>query len=154
MKKIALGADHRGYQAKEKIKTLLSTLGYEVLDFGTDSPNSFDYPDSAYPACKSVVSGEADCGILMCGTGIGMSISANKVNGIRAAVCHDEVTTELARRHNNANVLCLAADLLGEELTRRIVEVWLKSRFEGGRHERRIRKIADIEHEQNQTPKN
>ncbi len=148
MKKIALGADHRGYQAKEKVKTLLASMGYEVLDFGTDSPNSFDYPDAAYPACQAVVAGEAICGILMCGTGIGMSITANKVRGIRAAVCHDEVTTELSRRHNDANVLCLPADLIGEELTRRIVDVWLKARFEGGRHERRLRKISDIEGDQ------
>lgn len=127
---------------------MLSSMGCEVLDFGTDSPNSCDYPDAAYPACKSVIEGQADCGILFCGTGIGMSITANKVRGIRAAVCHDEVTTELSRRHNDANVLCLPADLIGEELTRRIVETWLKTRFEGGRHERRLKKITDFENQQ------
>jgi ribose 5-phosphate isomerase B len=146
--KVALGADHRGYQAKEKVKNMLTSLGYEVLDCGTDSPTAFDYPDAAYPTCEAVQVAKADTGILFCGTGIGMSISANKVRGIRAAVCHDEVTTELARRHNNANVLCLPADLIGEELTRRIVEVWLKTRFEGGRHERRLRKITEFEDRQ------
>jgi ribose 5-phosphate isomerase B len=146
--KVALGADHRGYQAKEKVKSILTSQGYEVLDYGTDSPSPFDYPDAAYPTCEAVQATKADTGILFCGTGIGMSISANKVRGIRAAVCHDEVTTELARRHNNANVLCLPADLIGDELTRRIVEVWLKTRVEGGRHERRLRKIAEFEDRQ------
>jgi len=146
--KIALGADHRGYQTKEKVKGFLSSLGYEVLDFGTDSPASCDYTDNTYPACKAVTSGEADSAILFCGTGIGMSIMANKVRGIRAALCHDEFTTEMSRRHNNANILCLPADLIGEELTRRIVEVWLKTRFEGGRHERRVRKINEFEDQQ------
>ncbi|HSW45865.1 MAG TPA: ribose 5-phosphate isomerase B [Phycisphaerae bacterium] len=146
--KIALGADHRGFQAKEKVKTFLISLGYEVQDFGTDSPSSCDYPDMAYPACQSVTSGEAESAILLCGTGIGMSISANKVHGIRAALCHDEFSAEMARRHNNANILCLPADLIGEEITRRIVEVWLKGRFEGGRHERRVRKIIDFEDQQ------
>jgi ribose 5-phosphate isomerase B len=143
--KIAIGSDHRGYQAKEKVKAMLISKNYEVVDMGTDSPASFDYPDAAYPTCKAVVSGAADRGILLCGTGIGMCISANKVRGIRAAPCHDELTAEMSRRHNNANVLCLPADLIGEELIRRIVEVWLKSPFEGGRHERRIKKIAECE---------
>ena len=146
--KIALGADHRGFQIKERVRTLLGSLGYEVLDFGTDSQSSCDYPDVAYPVCKAVTAGEAESGILFCGTGIGMSITANKVRGIRAALCHDEFTAEMARRHNNANMLCLPADLIGEELTRRIVEAWLKARFEGGRHERRLRKVAEVEEQQ------
>lgn len=143
--KIAIGSDHRGYQAKEKIKTMLASKGHEVLDFGTNAPNGCDYPDLAYPTCKAINQGKADLGILLCGSGIGMSVSANKVRGIRAALCHDELTAEMSRRHNNANVLCLPADLIGEELMRRIVEVWLKSSFEGGRHERRVRKIAEYE---------
>ncbi|GMV98544.1 MAG: ribose 5-phosphate isomerase B [Phycisphaerae bacterium] len=143
--KVAIGSDHRGYYAKEKIKALLAEKGYQVMDLGTDSPSSFDYPDAAYPTCRAVVSGQADRGILLCGTGIGMSIAANKVRGVRAALCHDELTAEMSRRHNNANVLCLPADLIGEELIRRIVEVWLKSPFEAGRHERRIKKIGDCE---------
>ena len=143
--KVVIGSDHRGYAAKEKIKAMLSSKGYEVLDMGTDSPASCDYPDMAYPTCKAVTSGKAELGILLCGTGIGMSISANKVHGIRAACCHDELTAEMARRHNNANVLCLPADLIGEELTRRIVDVYLNTAFEGGRHERRIKRIAEYE---------
>ncbi|MBI4580941.1 MAG: ribose 5-phosphate isomerase B [Planctomycetes bacterium] len=140
--KIAIGSDHRGFQTKEKIKAMLTSKGYEVMDFGPDCAASCDYPDAAYPTCKSVVSGVSELGILLCGSGIGMSISANKVRGIRAALCHDELTAEMSRRHNDANVLCLPADLIGEELTRRIVEVWLKTGFEGGRHERRVKKIA------------
>lgn len=143
--KVAIGSDHRGYQAKEKVKAMLISKGYEIIDMGTDSPSSFDYPDAAYPTCRAVVTGQADRGILLCGTGIGMCITANKVRGVRAALCHDELTAEMSRRHNNANVVCLPADLIGEELIRRIVEVWLKSPFEGGRHERRIKKIHECE---------
>lgn len=146
--KIAIGADHRGYQAKEKAKALLTSMGHEVVDFGTDSNASCDYPDAAYPACESLIAGTTESCILFCGTGLGMSISANKVLGIRAALCHDEVTAEISRRHNKANVLCLPVDLIGEELTRRIIELWLKTRFEGGRHERRIRKITHFEKQQ------
>ncbi len=143
--KIALAADHRGFTAKEKIRTLLGQSGHDVIDFGTDSSKSCDYPDSAYPAARAVVEGKADLGILFCGTGIGMSMTANKVRGVRAALCHDELTTEMARRHNNANVLCLPADLVGDALMSRIVQVWLSTPFEGGRHERRIEKVAEIE---------
>ncbi len=143
--KIAIGSDHRGYTAKERIKELLSSKGHEVLDFGTNAPNGCDYPDLAYPTCKAITEGKAEVGVLLCGSGIGMCISANKVRGIRAALAHDELTAEMSRRHNNANVLCLPADLLGDELTRRIVEVWLRTPFEAGRHDRRVRKIAEYE---------
>jgi ribose 5-phosphate isomerase B len=143
--KIAIGSDHRGFGTKEKIKEMLTSKGHEVTDFGTNTPNGCDYPDLAYPTCKAVTGGVAELGILLCGSGIGMSISANKVRGIRAALCHDELTAEMSRRHNNANVLCLPADLLGEELTRRIVEVWLRTPFEAGRHDRRVKKIAEYE---------
>ncbi len=146
--KIALGADHRGYEAKARITALLAELGHEVRDFGTDSTKSADYPDPAFAAAGAVQRGECDAGILFCGTGIGMSITANKLHGIRAALCHDELTAEMARRHNNANMLCLPADLVGDALMRRIVESWLKTEFEGGRHERRIEKIAEIEKKQ------
>lgn len=149
--KIALGADHRGYDAKARIIALLSELGQEAMDFGTDSTKSADYPDPAYAAANAVQSGKCDMGILFCGTGIGMSITANKLHGIRAALCHDELTAEMARRHNNANMLCLPADLIGDALMRRIVEVWLHTEFEGGRHERRIEKIAEIENKQCRT---
>jgi len=143
--KIAVGADHRGFEAKERVKNLLRESGHEVVDFGTDSNKPCDYPDAAYPAARGVVEGKAELGILFCGSGIGMSIAANKVHGVRAALCHDELTTEMARRHNNANVLCLPADLIGDALMKRIVEVWLKTGFEGGRHEKRISKVASIE---------
>jgi len=143
--KIAIGSDHRGFTAKEKIKGMLKAMSHEVLDFGTDSDVSCDYPDIAYPTCAAIIQGEADYGILLCGTGIGVDICANKVAGIRAALCHDEVTAEMSRRHNKANVLCLPADLIGDEIMRRIVDVWLKTEFEGGRHERRINKIKEYE---------
>ncbi len=150
--KIALGSDHRGYTAKACIRDLLAEMGEEVVDFGTDSSKSMDYPDPAFAAASAVQGGKCDVGVLFCGSGIGMSITANKLHGIRAALCHDELTAEMARRHNNANVLCLPADLVGESLMRRIVEVWLKTQFEGGRHQRRIDKIADIENKQCDPP--
>jgi ribose 5-phosphate isomerase B len=143
--KIAISSDHRGFAAKEKIKGMLKALGHEVLDFGTDSDASCDYPDITYPTCAAVTRDEADRGILLCGTGIGVDICANKVGGIRAALCHDELTAEMSRRHNKANVLCLPADLIGDEIMRRIVDVWLKTEFAGGRHERRIAKIEALE---------
>lgn len=144
--KISIAADHRGHSAKERINILLGEMGHEVLDMGTDGTKSCDYPDTAYPAAKAVSDGKAQRGILICGSGIGMSICANKVPGVRAALCHDELTAELSRRHNNANVLCLASDVLGEELMRRIVSSWLKTEFEAnGRHARRVEKIAWIE---------
>jgi len=143
--KVALSSDHRGFSAKEHLKIYLSAAGHTVSDFGCDSPASCDYPDTSLAGAKAVSQGEADAGIFFCGTGIGTSIAANKVRGIRAALCHDELTAELSRRHNNANVLCLPADLLGEELIRRVVDVWLRTDYEGGRHDRRLKKIADYE---------
>jgi ribose 5-phosphate isomerase B len=146
--KIALGADHRGYDAKCRIKASLCGAGQEVHDFGTDSTKAMDYPDPGFAVSAAVQSGECDIGVLLCGSGIGMSITANKLRGIRAALCHDELTAEMARRHNDANVLCLPADLVGESLMHRIVEVWLKTPFEGGRHSKRIAKIDEIEKKQ------
>jgi len=143
--KVAIGSDHRGYQAKEQIKGFLSKSGHEVTDFGCDGTESCDYPDTTLPGSRSVASGEHDRGIFVCGTGIGTSIAANKVRGVRAALCHDELTAGLSRRHNNANVLCLPADLLGEELLRRVVDVWMTTEYEGGRHDRRLGKISDYE---------
>ena len=144
--KIAIAADHRGHSVKERIAVLLVEKAHQVLDMGTNSAKSCDYPDLAYPAARAVASGQADCAILICGSGIGMTICANKVQGIRAALCHDELTAQMSRRHNNANVLCLASDVLGEELMRRIVSSWLDTTFDGaGRHERRVRKIGWIE---------
>lgn len=148
--RVAIGSDHRGYHAKEKIKAMLLSNRHDVVDFGADSATSCDYPDAAYPTCKSVVSGVSEFAILLCGSGIGMCIAANKVRGIRAALCHDELTAAMSRRHNDANVLCLPADLIGEELMRRIVDVWLSTAFEGGRHERRVRKIAHYEEKEHE----
>ena len=144
--RIALAADHRGHSMKEKIGALLTEQRHDVIDMGTNSARSCDYPDLGYRAAKAVADGLADRGILVCGTGIGMSIVANKVHRIRAAVCNDELTAQISRRHNDANVLCLAADVLGEELMRRIVEGWLETAFEDtGRHRRRVAKIAAVE---------
>ncbi len=144
--KIAIAADHRGHAAKERIAVLLNEQGHEILDMGTNSSKSCDYPDVAFPASAAVANMEVDSAILICGSGIGMSICANKVSGIRAALCHDELTSQLSRRHNNANVLCLASDVLGDELMRRIVCSWLDTKFEGGgRHERRVTKVGMIE---------
>jgi ribose 5-phosphate isomerase B len=144
--KIAVAADHRGHAVKEKVAVLLGERGHEIVDMGTTSSRSCDYPDLAWPAARAVADGTCDYAILVCGSGIGMTICANKVRKIRAALCHDELTAQMSRRHNNANVLCLASDVLGEELIRRIVISWLTTEFEGGgRHERRVRKIGWIE---------
>ena len=143
--KIAIACDHRGYEAKELIKGLLQRFGHEVEDFGTNESKSCDYPDYAVPASKAVSGGGADRGILICGSGIGMSITANKIKGIRAALCHDEMTAQMSRQHNNANVLCLPAMLVNDPLITRIVESWLNTEFEGGRHDRRVQKMMEAE---------
>ena len=143
--KIAVGSDHRGFEAKQQIKAIIAQLGHECIDVGTNDSNPVDYPDPAYLAAKAVAEKRADRAILACGTGIGMSITANKIKGIRAALCHDELSAQISRHHNDANVLCLSGDLIGEVLLRKIVEVWLETEFSGGRHLRRIRKIAAIE---------
>jgi ribose 5-phosphate isomerase B len=143
--KIAIGSDHRGFEAKTRIVSVLHQLGHEVFDVGPDSRDSVDYPDYAFEAARSVSEGNAERGILICGTGIGMCIAANKVRNIRAAPCHDCITAEMSRRHNDANVLCLSADLLGEELIERMVRIWLETPFEGGRHARRVEKITRFE---------
>jgi len=144
--KIVLAADHRGHALKERIASMLSESAHEVVDLGTNSSRSCDYPDLGYKAARAVADGAVERGICFCGTGIGMSIVANKVAGIRAAVCTDELTAQISRRHNNANMLCLAADVLGEDLVRRIVRSWLETPFEaGGRHSRRVAKIACVE---------
>ncbi len=124
----------------------LRDAGHEVIDAGPDGPGSVDYPDYAFEVAQAVGrAGRADRGVLFCGTGIGMCIAANKVHGVRAAPCHDPITAEMSRRHNDANVLCLSADLLGEELVHRMVRIWLETAFEGGRHARRVDKIVQFE---------
>ena len=143
--KIAVGSDHRGFEAKEQIQAIITQLGHECIDVGTTDSNPVDYPDPAYLAATAVSRRQADRAILACGTGIGMSITANKINGIRAALCHDELSARISRHHNDANVLCISGDLIGEVLLRKMVEVWLSTEFSGGRHLRRVRKITAIE---------
>jgi len=143
--KIVIGSDHRGYDIKQQIKAIATEMGHECIDVGTSDNNPVDYPDLAYLAATAVSNKEADRAILSCATGIGMSMAANKVNGIRAALCHDELTAQISRDHNDANVLCFSADQVGVVLLRKMVEVWLSTEFSGGRHERRVRKIEAIE---------
>ena len=143
--KVAIASDHRGYTVKRKVIELIKERGYEIRDFGADNSDPVDYPDFAFLVANAVARNEFDRGILVDGTSIGMCISANKVTGIRAAPCHDDITAELSRRHNDANVLCLSADLLGERLIGRMVEIWLSTDFEGGRHARRVEKIREFE---------
>jgi len=145
--KIAIGSDHRGYESKTRIVSILNQLGHEVHDVGPHSRDSVDYPDFAFEVARAVSEGRADRGILICATGIGMCIAANKVHNVRAAPCHDCITAEMSRRHNDANVLCLSADLLGEELIDRMVRIWLETPFEGGRHARRVEKITRFENQ-------
>ena len=143
--KIAVGSDHRGYEIKEHVKVIAAELGHDSIDCGTNDSNPVDYPDTAYLAATTVSKGQADRAILICATGIGMSMAANKVHGIRAALCHDELSAQVSRDHNNANVLCLSGDQVGEVLLRKMVEVWLNTEFSGGRHQRRVDKIKAIE---------
>ena len=143
--KIAVGSDHRGFKVKQQVKAILSQLGHECIDVGICDSNPVDYPDPAYEAAMAVASNKVERAILACATGLGMSIAANKIKGVRAALCHDELTAQISRDHNDANVLCISGDQIGEALLRKIVEVWLNTEFSGGRHKRRVRKIAAIE---------
>ena len=146
--RIAVGSDHRGFDVKKRILDLLRTLNHESIDAGPMTCEAVDYPDIAGAVASMVSSGAIDRGILICGTGIGMAIAANKYAGVRAAPCHDDLTAEMSRRHNDLNVLCLSADLLGEKLIDRMVELWINTPFDGGRHVRRIEKIAEQEKRQ------
>jgi len=143
--KIAIGSDHRGFEIKQQIIAIATELGHECIDVGTSDNHPVDYPDMAYLAATAVSKKEADRAILICATGIGMSMAANKVHGIRAALCHDELSAQISRDHNDSNVLCLSADQVGVLLVRKMVEIWLSTEFSGGRHERRVRKIEAIE---------
>ena len=142
---IGIGNDHGGYELKLHIKKLLEAKGYEIKDFGTHDTNSADYPDISIPVCESVVSGECEYGILVCGTGIGMSIAANKINGIRAAHVTDSFSARMTKMHNNANVICLGGRITGPEIASDIVEAFLGAEFQGGRHENRVNKIMALE---------
>lgn len=142
--KIALAADHGGFQLKETIKEYLQKKGYEFLDLGTDSEDSVDYPNYGKACGEAVVSGQADRGIVCCGTGIGISIAANKVKGTRCALCTSEFMAEMSRKHNDANMLALGGRILDDDLALKIVEIWLSTEFEGGRHQRRVDLINSI----------
>jgi len=147
--KIAIGSDHRGFELKEQVKSIVSQLGHEYIDVGTSDAKPVDYPDLAYRAAMAVSKKEADRAILACATGLGMCITANKIKGIRAALCHDDLTARISRDHNDANVLCISGDQMGHVLLRKVIEVWLSTEFSGGRHERRVKKIQAIEEGRN-----
>ncbi len=143
--KVAVGSDHPGYEVKGAVVARLQQLGHRVTDMGTDSPEPCDYPDYGERVAAAVSAGEADRGVLICGTGIGMSIVANKFPGVRAAVVWDRYSTEVARSHNDANVLCLGARTLAPEVLLDLLRYWLTVSFDGGRHTPRLRKVQDIE---------
>lgn len=143
--KIGVASDHRGFEKKQQVVSQLQQLGHETIDCGPDSDASVDYPDFASRVAESVSAGELDSGILICGTGLGMCITANKYVGVRATSCHDTMTTRMSRLHNNANVLCLSADLISDSLLDQMIDVWVGTDFEGGRHARRLDKITEIE---------
>jgi len=140
---IAIGSDHAGFGLKETIREHLEQRGFNILDLGTEGTSSVDYPDFAVKVCRAVLSGRVQRGILLCGTGIGMSMMANRFKGIRAALCHDHFTALAAGRHNNANVLCLGGRVIGPDLGKEIVDTWLAASFEEGRHARRIGKLDE-----------
>ena len=141
MSVIALGADHAGWQLKEDLKAWLVTQGHQVLDFGTHGSDSVDYPDYALPVAESVAAAKADRGVLVCGTGLGMSMTANKVPRVRAAACGDPLAARLSREHNDANVLSIGQRMIPEDLTLKIVRVWLETAFDGGRHAKRVAQL-------------
>lgn len=143
-KPIAIGADHAGFEYKSMIVDLLKNKGYDVKDFGTNSTASVDYPDFAHPVAKAVADNEAGCGILVCGSGNGVAIAANKHKGIRAAVCWENEIAALARQHNDANIICIPARFVALHVAEEMVNLFLKTSFEGGRHERRVEKIACV----------
>lgn len=150
--KIAVGNDHRGIAVKERVANLLRDLGNEVHDLGANSTASADYPDYALQVAEAVGNSAMERGILICATGHGMSIAANKVRGVRAVNCRDVVDAEMSRLHNDANVLCLSADLLSEDTIDRMVKAWIETKFEGGRHERRLEKIRNYEAQSESKP--
>ncbi len=146
--KIALGCDHGGLEHKNAIADFLKQNGYEVKDFGIYENHSVDYPDIAVPVCESIVSGECECGILVCGTGIGMSLAANKFKGIRAAACSEHFSAKYTRLHNDSNILCLGGRVVGVGTAIELAELFVTTEFEGGRHQTRVDKITAIENKQ------
>ena len=145
---IALASDHVGLELKKKLMTLLDEKGLTYHDYGTYTNERCDYPVYGSKAARAVASGECECGILICGTGVGISLSANKIHGIRCVVCSEPYSAKLSRQHNNTNMLALGARVVGDELARMIVNVWLETPFEGGRHQRRIDQLTELEKKQ------
>ena len=143
--KIVIGNDHAAVDMKFKIKEFIESMGHEVINIGTDENKSCDYPDIAFAACEKIVSGEATLGILICGTGVGMSLAANKVKGIRACACSETYSARLCREHNNANVLCFGERVIGIETAKELVTAFINGKFEGGKHLNRVNKIISIE---------
>ncbi|MBQ8073269.1 MAG: ribose 5-phosphate isomerase B [Clostridia bacterium] len=146
--KLAIGNDHVAVEMKKEIKAYLEDKGYEIIDVGTNQTDRFDYPISGYKVGKMVAGGEADLGICICGTGVGISLAANKVKGIRACVCSEPYTAKLSRQHNDSNILCFGARVVGVELAKMIVDAWLEASFLGERHQRRVDMIMEIERTQ------
>ncbi|MBS5776767.1 MAG: ribose 5-phosphate isomerase B [Finegoldia magna] len=145
--KIAIAADHGGFELKDSMVEYIKSLGNEVVDLGTNSSDSVDYPDYAKKVCEEIQKGNSDLGILICGTGIGMSLAANKFEGIRAACVSDVYSAKMSRNHNNANVLCIGARVIGDEVAKLIIKTFLENEFEAGRHKRRVDKIMAFEKE-------
>jgi ribose 5-phosphate isomerase B len=145
--KLALGSDHGGWELKEHLKHLLTEWNYEYLDMGSPNPESVDYPDYGRQVVEAVLNGRAERGILVCGTGIGMSIVANKYPGIRAALCHNEFTARMSREHNDANILVMGGRVIDQSTAAGILRIWLETGFAGDRHKRRLDKITQIEHQ-------
>jgi ribose 5-phosphate isomerase B len=143
--KVAVGSDHAGFKVKERLRKVLADWGHTVVDQGTDSEESCDYPDIAVKVAKAVTGRKADCGVLICGTGIGMAMTANRIKGALAATVHDRVTSEMSRKHNNSNIFCAGAWVLPAGEIESNLKVWLESKFEGGRHDRRVAKILALE---------
>lgn len=149
--KLAIGNDHVAIEMKNEIKAYLESKGIEVIDVGTNSPERFNYPISGYKVAKLVSGGEVDGGVLICGTGVGISLSANKVHGIRACVCSEPVTAHLSKLHNNANIVAFGARIVGAETAKAIVDAFLNTQYEGGRHQTRVDMLAEIETTQDLT---
>lgn len=143
--KIVMGNDHAALEMKKEIKAYLEEKGYEIVDVGTHSPESCNYPEFGYKAARMVADGNADLGILICGTGVGISLAANKVDGIRCCVCSEPYTAKLSRQHNNTNMLAFGARVVGMDLAKMIVDAWLEAEFQGGRHATRVGMIMEIQ---------
>ena len=148
MKRLAIGNDHTAVEMKKELIAYLQKKGYEVVNVGTDGPESFPYPVSGYRVAKMVASGEVDGGILICGTGVGISLAANKVDGIRCCVCSEPYSAKLSKQHNNSNIIAFGARVIGAEMAKMIVDEWLEAEFQGGRHQTRVDMIKEIEQTQ------